>query len=304
LSDETEDADQMRSIISDLLAPAREARKRAIAEHEARRGSPGFRNAIAYNRRICSDFIHLLHLVSMMATRSGSLSEHTLSIRMIDYFIQSTVVVAYLVENGLHGPAKRELRFLLEAGVKFFATDQALPGTSLKEKNAHLAELPDRFREIVDTLALPGLNEVAQAGMRSKILDLYGSLSTIVHASQAQVSVDLQRWTKGTPIGFETVAHANAMNALCLDVFDLGVVLSLHSIGLGLARDIYTAALDDMPKPDYPDHASGFGPANPRLLSLLSLASAMPIYRTDGTSRHQLGDNAGHEQVAANASDG
>jgi len=56
--------------------------------------------------------------------------------------------------------------------------------------------------------------------------------------------------------------------------------------------------------PDYPDHASGFGPANPRLLSLLSLASAMPIYRTDGTSRRQLGDSAGHEQVAANASDG
>jgi hypothetical protein len=56
--------------------------------------------------------------------------------------------------------------------------------------------------------------------------------------------------------------------------------------------------------PDYPDYASGFGPANPRLLSLLSLASAMPVDRTDATSRHQLGDSVGHEQVAANASDG
>jgi hypothetical protein len=248
LSDETEDTDQIRGIISELLAPAREAKERAIAEHETLRSSPGFRNAITYNRRICSDFIRLLHLVRMMATRSESLSEHTLSIRMTDYFIQSTVVVAYLVENGFHGPAKRELRFLLEAGVKFLATDQALPGASLKEKNAHLAELPDRFREIVDALALPGLDEATQEGMRSKILDLYGSLSTIVHASQAQVSMDLQRWTKGTPIGFETAGHANTMNALCLDVFDLGVALSLHSIGLGLAGDIYTAALDDMSK--------------------------------------------------------
>lgn len=259
MSDEPEHTDQMRDIISELLAPAREARERAIAEHEALRSSRGFRNAIAYNHRISSDFIHLLHLVSMMATRSETLSEHTLSIRMTDYFVQSTVVVASLVENGFHGPVKRELRFLLEAGVKFLATDQALPRASLKEKNAYLAELPDRFREIVDALALPGFDEATQVSMRSKTLDLYGSLSTIVHASQAQVSVDLQRWTKGTPIGFEAVSQVNSINALCLDVFDLGVVLSLHSIGLGLAGDIYTAALDDMPKWSF--HSTRFAKA-------------------------------------------
>jgi hypothetical protein len=90
--------------------------------------------------------------------------------------------------------------------------------------------------------------DAVRVAVRSKILDLYGSLSTIVHASQAQVSVDLQRWTTGTPIGFEGVAQINRLNALCLDVFDLGAVLSLHSIGLGLAGDIYTAALDDMRK--------------------------------------------------------
>jgi hypothetical protein len=147
LSDETEDTGQMRDTISDILAPAREARKRAIAEHEALRERPESQNAIACNHRISSDFIDLLNLVSRMAWRSESLSEHTLSIRMTDYFVQSTVVVVYLIENGFHSPAKRELRFLLEAGVKFLATDQALHGASLKDKNAHLAELPDRFRE-------------------------------------------------------------------------------------------------------------------------------------------------------------
>ena len=44
------------------------------------------------------------------------------------------------------------------------------------------------------------------------------------------------------------MAQLNSINTLCLDVFDLGVVLALHSIGLGLAGEIYTAALDDMPK--------------------------------------------------------
>jgi hypothetical protein len=110
------------------------------------------------------------------------------------------------------------------------------------------SNLPDRFREIVDVLALPGLDEATQVSARIKILDLYGSLSTIVHPSKAQVSVDLNRWAKGTPIGFEKIGQANGINSLCLDVFDLGVVLSLHAIGLGLAGDIYTAALDDMPK--------------------------------------------------------
>jgi hypothetical protein len=239
---------QLRAIIEELLAPAREAKEQAIAQHEALCRSTAFQNGIAYNRRVCTAFIKLLHLVSMMATRNRSLSEHTLSIRMTDYFLQSTVVIAYLIENGFHGPAKRELRFVLEAGVKFLATDQALNGASLKEKNAHLAMLPDRFREIVDSLGLPGLVESTQAAMKTRIIDLYGSLSTIVHASQAQVSTDLQRWERGTAIGFEATSHINNMNNLCVDVFDLGAVLSLHSIGLGLAGDIFTAALDDEPK--------------------------------------------------------
>ena len=55
--------------------------------------------------------------------------------------LQSTIVIAYLIENGFHGPAKRELRFILEAGVKFLAGDQALKGSSLKEKNAHLSKV-------------------------------------------------------------------------------------------------------------------------------------------------------------------
>ena len=74
------------------------------------------------------------------------------------------------------------------------------------------------------------------------------SLSTIVHASQAQVSVDMKRWERGAPPGFEAISHVNTMNDLCVDVFDLGSVLSLHAIGLGLAGDIFTAALDDEPK--------------------------------------------------------
>lgn len=237
---------QLRAIIEELLAPAKEAKAQAIARHDALRSSTAFRNGIAYNRRVCADFVKLLHLVSMMATRDRSPSEHTLSIRMTDYLLQSTVVIAYLIENGFHGPAKRELRFILEAGVKFLATDQALKDASLKEKNAHLAMLPNRFQEIVDVLVLPGLAE-SQAAMKTRIVDLYGSLSTIVHASQAQVSTDQQRWERGAPIGFEETSHVNKMNSLCVDVFDLEAVLSLHAVGLGLAGDIFTAALDDEP---------------------------------------------------------
>ena len=76
-----------------------------------------------------------------MATRDRALLENTRLSRMTDDFIQSTIVIAYLIENGFHGPAKRELRFILEAGVKFLAGDQALKGSSLKEKNAHLSKV-------------------------------------------------------------------------------------------------------------------------------------------------------------------
>lgn len=248
MTNETESDRQMRSVLEEVLAPAREAQERAIAEHEILRDSRAFKNAIAYNRRICTSFIHLLHLANIMVSRSQALSEHTLSIRMTDYFLQSAVVVTYLIENGFHGPAKRELRFLLEAGIKFLVTDQRWSAATIEAKNKHIAELPDRFREIVDTLSLPGLDQTTQSEMRRRILDLYGSLSTIVHASQAQVAMDLKRWEHGAPIGFETVSHANTMNQLCLDVFDIGVVLSLHSVGLSLAGDIFTAVLDEQPK--------------------------------------------------------
>ncbi|MAE06870.1 MAG: hypothetical protein CMH76_11110 [Nitrospinae bacterium] len=183
-----------------------------------------------------------------MATRSKKLADDTLFIRMTDYFIQSTIAINFLVNNGLLGPTKRELHFILETGIKFLVTDQALPGAGIEEKNQHLSALPDRFRETGEAVELPGFTDPIKLDFRTAVLNLYGSLSTIVHASQAQVASDLQKFQQGIHFGFETISQVNRINSVCLEVFDIAVVLALHSIGLGLAGDIFVTVLDDEPK--------------------------------------------------------
>jgi hypothetical protein len=73
----TQDQTQWRKIIEGLLAPASEVKQQAISIHETLRKSAAYQNGLAYNRRVCSDFIKLIHLVSIMATRNQDLPEYT-----------------------------------------------------------------------------------------------------------------------------------------------------------------------------------------------------------------------------------
>lgn len=231
----------------ELLASIKKAKIEAINKHETLLQSPEYKDAFDYNCRMCRDFIYVIHAISLMSTRSRKLADDTIFIRMADYFIQSTIAINYLVDNGFHGPAKRELRFILETGIKFLVTDQALPGARIEEKNRHLNALPDRFRETAEALELSGLTDPIKLEFRNAVLNFYGSLSKMTHASDVQVANDLRMFKKGMYFGFENVSQVNRINSVCLKVFDIVVVLAFHSIGLGLAGDIFVTVLDDEP---------------------------------------------------------
>jgi hypothetical protein len=62
-----------------------------------------------------------------MATRRHSYFDELISLRMKPHLAQSMIASSHLIKEGLHDPALRELRFMIEASVKALWLDQGSP---------------------------------------------------------------------------------------------------------------------------------------------------------------------------------
>lgn len=208
---------------------------------------PEFREKMVFLDRVCESFLRGVTACFLMSTRSRSLSEDSLSLRLTDDYIQSAVSIRAMATNGAQDPAKRELRFLVEASVKYLLVDQKLPSSSFADKLQFLRDkVPRSSVDIVDELVLSGLPATEQTGLKNEVKDIYAKLSAFVHPSITQIQEDINRYARGEFLGFESARDVERFAELAFRVFDIVLVLLFHSIGLGLAGDIFTAALDSM----------------------------------------------------------
>lgn len=208
---------------------------------------PEFREKMIFLDRVCESFLRGVTACFLMSTRSRSLSEDSLSLRLTDDYIQSAVSIRAMAMNGAHDPAKRELRFLLEASVKYLLVDQRLPSSSFSDKLQFLKDkVPRSSVDIVDELALSGLPAAEQVLLKSEVKDVYAKLSAFVHPSIAQIQEDVSRYSRGEYLGFESARDVERFAENSFRVFDIVLVLLFHGVGLGLAGDIFTAALDSV----------------------------------------------------------
>lgn len=224
--------------------PQRELDKK-IDAHNKYRESKEFQDAIRYLVSITRSFNHMVDTIALYSTRSPY--PDPLSISMRSYFLQSTFGVLKLVEEGLFGPARRELRFLLESAVKFQVLDQLHDTLEPGEKLKKLDELPGKFKEVVDLYMPPWGTSQTSKNFKNELTSLYGNLSILIHTSKVQVEKDFKDFERGQYFGFEDVATLNQFNSLAFRVYDLALVLFFHTIGLGMVGDIFLA-LDTVPK--------------------------------------------------------
>jgi hypothetical protein len=234
----------LSNYFKDILA-ARQAR---IDAHTALRESEGFKSAIARVDRLIADYGIAINAIDFAATRHPPFFETLMTLRLKQQFVESMVATAQAIKEGHHNPARRELRFLLEASIKTLWLDSGCPPIGLPDQDsakfraanvdAKVASLDDlgreRFGEVIGSLKFKLMDEAGASAYRQVANSLYTSLSTHVHISSRVIARDLKAFDRDRYFGFETIGDVNKIVDLMRQVLDLALkripVILKHSL--------------------------------------------------------------------------
>lgn len=222
-------------------------------EHAAVRASDAYKGAMRQIDRYILDYGLGINAIDLMATRNPPYFDQLISLRIRPHFVQSMIAASHMIKEGLHDPAKREMRFLVEASIKALWLDQGspqlrhednrgmtLPPRTVAEKAAALDELGrERFSEVVDSLHFGMLDTAASDEYRQMAKSLYGTLSTTTHVSSRNVQHDLANFDKGKHFALETVSDVDAIARLLRRVLDLALASHFEAFDRGLVGDLF-----------------------------------------------------------------
>jgi hypothetical protein len=233
---------------TDPFAEAVQQFERRIAEHAVVVASPRYQAAQTHLHRLLTDFTFVLQMASVAFTRYPH-SREWLQMANVDDILESVGAIPVLVEQGIFNSARRELRYLLEALVKFVYVDQQLPGHApLAERVEFLGDNQRVPRSSVDVIELTTLRMVADpADFRNAVKSAFGALSGYVHPSRNQVQERLRRAARGEFTGFEGPELVESFTQLVSQTLDLGVVLIFEGVGPSFTGDLYVQLLDESP---------------------------------------------------------
>ena len=239
--------------LAETMRSIRKERQRRSDEHAALRASDAYQGAMRQVDRYIFDYGVGINAIELMATRNPAYFDDLISLRIKPHLVQSMIAASHMVQEGLHDPARREMRFLVEAAVKALWLDQGspplrgdqgagpvLPPMTVAEKVAALDGLGrERFDQVVESLRFGMLDAAAGDQFRQTAKSLYGTLSTTTHVSSRNVERDLANFDKGKHFAFETVADVNAIARLLRQVLDLALASHLEAFDHGLVGDLF-----------------------------------------------------------------
>lgn len=116
----TEDTDPL----ADALRGVRDDRRPLSVEHANLRASADDQSAIRQIDRYILDYGLGINAIDFMAARNPPYFNERISLRMKPHFVQSMIAAGHMIKEGLHDPARREMRFLVEAATKALWLDQ------------------------------------------------------------------------------------------------------------------------------------------------------------------------------------
>jgi hypothetical protein len=159
-----------------------------LAAHATVKASKRYQDAQTHLSRLLADFSLTLQLSAFYFIRYPHAGQWMQQANADD-LLESVVAVPLLVEQGIFNSARRELRYLLEALVKFVYVDQQLPGEApLQDRLAALADNAKVPRSSVEPVDWMTLRLVRDPGdFRAATKQAFNSLSGYVHPSRAQI---------------------------------------------------------------------------------------------------------------------
>lgn len=228
-------------------------RQHRVKDHTTLRESEAYKGAIRQIDRYILDYGLGINAIDLSAMRNPAFFDQFISLRIKPHFVQSMVAASCMIKDGLHDPARREMRFLVEASVKALWLDRGsptlqrncdpndtLPPRTVAEKMAALDGLGrERFGEVVDSLRFGMLEPTAANAYRQSAKSLYRTLSTTTHVSSRNVERDLANFERGKHFAFETVADVNAIARLLRRVLDLALASHFEAFNHGLVGDLF-----------------------------------------------------------------
>lgn len=227
------------------------ARQRAFAmrAHGKERGSEAFQAEVARLRRVIADFAGGLAAVSLYGTRVPSPVGESLLLERADDLLEAALSIGASVHEGMHRPARREMRYVLEAAVKYLATDQACPSAPLLKRVAHFErELQYKSIGPASVLRFAMLSERTANLLREDLPREYDRLSSYVHASASSVRERLKAAAAGEYLGYETASAFRAANDEVVRHLDVVLAVAFHALDPALIGDVFTQVLDDRPE--------------------------------------------------------
>lgn len=246
-------SDLESDFVTAMIQSAVVERQRRSDEHAALRASDAYMASIRQIDRYILDYGLGINMIEMMASRNPPFFDQLISLRIKPHFVQSMIAAAHMIKEGLHDPARREMRFLVEASVKALWLDQGsaslrqvadrgatVPPRTVAEKIAALDGLGrERFDVVVGSLRFGMLDETAGKQYRQTAKSLYGALSTTTHVSSRNVERDFANFEKGKHFAFETIADINAIARLLRQVLDLALASHFEAFDHGLVDDLF-----------------------------------------------------------------
>jgi hypothetical protein len=150
-----------------------------IAAHAETRSSQRYTDAECHRDRLVRDFLFALRASAIAFTRYPNSRHWLLQNAVGEELIESAVALSVLTSQGIFNAPRRELRFLLEATVKYVYVDQQLPGD---------ASLEERVALLGDKSRVPRSSVAPVADLQMWMLEDPGSLRAAVKQCFAALS--------------------------------------------------------------------------------------------------------------------
>lgn len=200
--------------------------------------SQAYKQASKYMKTLIEDFKKGLILISMAATREYKTYKDSPLMFGVTDLLGSVIAIDIVSSEIMLNAPKRELRYMLEATIKYAAVDQICKDKTLEEKLDFLyTKIPRSSISPIDELN--GLTEI----MVTDTKELYSLLSQFTHPSKKQINEYKLQFEKGD-LGFETHKELDSFNRVLFRTFDILLYLTLKNMGYYVSKDVFYVLKD------------------------------------------------------------
>lgn len=210
--------------------------------------SQQYQQELKYLNDFSYDAIQTVRTISFYSTRAKSIYDNFLTIRGSDDLLQSIIGLRESVVNGIHNMVRREIRYLIEMTTKYLIVDQEKMGEQLNVKTQYLAtDISNSSIEVIERLSTPFSADLDKQ-FKAEVKDLFYKTCAYVHPSRRQIEEQVDNYSKGVHIGFETAKMLADINKLLFRAYDIILTMLFIGFGQSMSGDLFIEVYDADPK--------------------------------------------------------